>query len=159
MKCVLKNNKTSDRPNRSMRSFIYTGFLNLNVVVFLFIYLFIYFGFLGPHPWHMEVPRLNWICSWQDTPQPQQCRIPAVSVTYTTTHGNARSLTHWERPGIKPTSSWIPVRLISAGSWWAVPVVIIFIYLFTLWCDILVFTSIHHLFTSSCLIKWYFYLL
>ena len=25
----------------------------------LFIYLFIYFGFLGPHPWHMEVPRLG----------------------------------------------------------------------------------------------------
>ena len=24
---------------------------------FLFIYLFIYF--LGPHPWHMEVPRLG----------------------------------------------------------------------------------------------------
>ena len=24
-----------------------------------FIYLFIYFGFLGLHPWHMEVPRLG----------------------------------------------------------------------------------------------------
>ena len=24
----------------------------------------------------------------------QQCRVPAVSVTYTTAHGNARSLTH-----------------------------------------------------------------
>ena len=29
----------------------------------------------------------------------------ATSATYTTTHGNARSLTHRGRPGIKPTSS------------------------------------------------------
>ena len=28
------------------------------------------------------------------TPQPQQCQIPAASVTYTTAHGNAGSLTH-----------------------------------------------------------------
>ena len=26
---------------------------------YLFIYLFIYLVFLGPHPWHMEVPRLG----------------------------------------------------------------------------------------------------
>ena len=31
----------------------------------------------------------------------------------TTAHGNAGSLTHWSRPGIKPTSSWILVRFIS----------------------------------------------
>ena len=29
-----------------------------------------------------------------------------MSATYTTAHGNAESLTHWVRPGIKPTSSW-----------------------------------------------------
>ena len=33
-------------------------------------------------------------------PQPQQHKILAVSETYTTAHGNARSLTHWVRPGI-----------------------------------------------------------
>ena len=32
------------------------------------------------------------------------------SVTYTTAHSTARSLTHWARPGIKPTSSWMLVR-------------------------------------------------
>ena len=32
----------------------------------------------------------------------------------TTAHGNTRSLTHWARPGIKPASSWILVRFISA---------------------------------------------
>ena len=40
--------------------------------------------------------------------------IQAMTTTYTTTHGNARSLTHYVRPGIKPTSSWILVRFITA---------------------------------------------
>ena len=40
-------------------------------------------------------------------PQPQQCGIRTTSVTYTTAHDNAGSLTHWARPGIEPTSSWI----------------------------------------------------
>ena len=35
-------------------------------------------------------------------------------MTYTTAHGNAGSLTHWVRPGIEPTSSWILVRFISS---------------------------------------------
>ena len=32
-------------------------------------------------------------------------------MTYTTAHCNARSLTHWARPGVQPTSSWILVDL------------------------------------------------
>ena len=36
-----------------------------------------------------------------------------MSVTYTTAHGNAGSLTHWARPGIAPTTSWLLVRFIS----------------------------------------------
>ena len=40
--------------------------------------------------------------------------IQATSVTYTTAHGNAESLSHWARPGIKPVSSWILVRFIFA---------------------------------------------
>ena len=31
--------------------------------------------------------------------------------SYSTAHGNARSLTHWVRPGIEPASSWILVIL------------------------------------------------
>ena len=46
-------------------------------------------------------------------PQPQQCRIWAMSLTYTTAHANAGSLTQWARPGIKPASSWILARFIS----------------------------------------------
>ena len=45
--------------------------------------------------------------------QPQQCGIRTTSVTYTTAHGNARSLTYWVRPGIKPTTSWILVRFFN----------------------------------------------
>ena len=54
------------------------------------------FTFLGPHPWHTEVPRLgveSELLPWP-TPEPQQRQILAVSATYTTAHGNTRSLTH-----------------------------------------------------------------
>ena len=37
-----------------------------------------------------------------------------MSLTYTTAHGNARSLTHWVRPGIEPTSAWTWVRFVTA---------------------------------------------
>ena len=46
-------------------------------------------------------------------PEPQQCGIRATSVTYTTAHGNARSLTHWARPWIEPATSWFLVRFVS----------------------------------------------
>ena len=29
------------------------------VLKFIFLSLFFFFGFLGPHPWHMEIPRLG----------------------------------------------------------------------------------------------------
>ena len=65
-----------------------------------------FFAFLGQHPCHMEVPR--------PTPQPQQCQILAASVTYTTSDGNAGSLTHWAIPWIKPATSWFLVGFVSA---------------------------------------------
>ena len=40
------------------------------------------------------------------TPQPWQYQIWAASMT-TAAYGNTRSLTHWVRPGIEPTSSQI----------------------------------------------------
>ena len=43
----------------------------------------------------------------------RQLRIQVLSVTYSTSHCNARSLTHWARPGIEPTSSWILVGFIT----------------------------------------------
>ena len=47
------------------------------------------------------------------TPRPQQCGIWATSATYTTARGNTRSLTHWVRPGIKSTFSWILVGFVN----------------------------------------------
>ena len=41
---------------------------------------------------------------------PAYATATAASVTYTTSHSNARCLTHWARLGIEPTSSWILVR-------------------------------------------------
>ena len=38
-------------------------------------------------------------------------------MTYTTAHGNAGSLTHWARPGVKPSSSWMLVGFINC---WAI---------------------------------------
>ena len=48
--------------------------------------------------------------------QAQQSHMPAVSATYTTAHGKARSLTHCVRPGIEPATSWFLVGFISAAS-------------------------------------------
>ena len=59
---------------------------------------------------------LNWSCNCQPVPQPR-CQIWAMSVTYTTTHSSAGSLTHWVRLGIKLVSSWILVRFITC---WAI---------------------------------------
>ena len=40
--------------------------------------------------------------------------VRAASATYTTAHGNVGSLTHGAKPGVKPASSWILVRFVSA---------------------------------------------
>ena len=42
-------------------------------------------------------------------------RIQAVSATYTTVHGSIGSPTHWARPGLEPTPSWVLVGFISPG--------------------------------------------
>ena len=102
---------------------IYREIPELLLWSFQFPFFFFFFFFLGPHPWHVEVPRLgsNWSCSHWPTPQLQQHQIQAASATYTTGHSNARSLTHWSRPGIKLTSSWVLVRYVSTEPHWELP--------------------------------------
>ena len=60
----------------------------------ILILSFFFFFFLGPHLWHMEVPKRGVETELQlPTYAPsQQCRIRASSVTYTTAWGNAGSL-------------------------------------------------------------------
>ena len=86
-----------------------TRALDFSYVVFcLFCFVL---RFLRLNPQHMEVPRLG----------PQQRRIWATSATSATAHCKARSPTHWRRLGIKPTSSWILVRFVSAAPQWELP--------------------------------------
>ena len=51
-------------------------------------------------------------------PQPQECGIPAKSVTYTTAWSNARYLTLWAGTGVTHTSSWILVLFVSTEPQW-----------------------------------------
>ena len=41
-------------------------------------------------------------------------QIRAASENHSAAHCNARSSTHWGRPGIEPASSWVLVRFVSA---------------------------------------------
>ena len=97
---------------------LFTGPLTLLAVLLFNSDSFCFF--LGPQSRHMEVPRLgvNGSCSCRSTPQPQQLWIRGASVTYTTAHGNAESLTQWVGPGIRPISSWLLVGFVSAALQW-----------------------------------------
>ena len=90
-------------------------------LVIIIILLLLFCVFLGPRPRHMEATSLNQSCSCRSTPQPQQHRIWAASVTFTTAHSSARFLTHWVRPRIKPPSSRLLVIAVSAEPWWELP--------------------------------------
>ena len=82
--------------------------------IVLWVFWFCFVCFWGSHPWHMEVSRLGTELELQLPARPQQHGIWATCVTYITAHGNTGSPTQWVRPGIKPASSWILVRFISA---------------------------------------------
>ena len=61
--------------------------------------------------------------------QPQQHRIWAVSATYSTAHGNARSLTHRARPGNEPATPWFLVGFVNHCTTTETPgVILIFSY-------------------------------
>ena len=64
--------------------------LELGAVGSCFLFLFT----SAPAAWRFPGEGSNWSCSCRPTPQPQPRRIRAMSVTYTTAPGNARSLTH-----------------------------------------------------------------
>ena len=72
--------------------------------------IFFFFTFLGPHLQHVEVPRLGIEKKLQLLAYATATATRNPSAIFVRAHPNARSLTHWVRPGIKPTSSWILVR-------------------------------------------------
>ena len=101
-----------------------SGIYYLNQLHLHFYFILIYFSLLHFY-FHLFEGRTHYIwkfpgkgsnqnCSCWPELQPWQCRIWAVSVTYTTSHGNTRYLTHWAGPVIKPTSSQILVGFVTA---------------------------------------------
>ena len=80
----------------------------MRVGPYCLFYYYYYFVFSGLHLQCMEVPRLG-------------IELELLPLAYTTAHGNARSLTHWARSGIKPMSSWMLVRFVSAEARWELP--------------------------------------
>ena len=77
-----------------------------------FVCFFFFLLFFGLHLRHMEVLRLVLESELQRRPIPQQQWIQATPTTDAAACDNARSLIHWARRGIKPTSSrtlyWVP---------------------------------------------------
>ena len=72
-----------------------TGWVGPEPLGFRSLGFLVLFVLSGPHPWDVEVPRLGVESGLQLLrPQSQKRRIRGTSVTYTTAHGNARSLTH-----------------------------------------------------------------
>ena len=71
----------------------------------------------GPHQWRMEVPRLGVKSELQPPAYARTTETWDLShicnLHHTTAHGNARSVTHWARPGIEPMSSWMLVGFIN----------------------------------------------
>ena len=87
----------------------YTTFARSDALEMSFFFFF-FFWLLGPHSWHMEVPRLGVELKLQLPDYTTEMQNPSCVCD---PHGNAGTLAHWARPGIKPMSSWIPVRFLS----------------------------------------------
>ena len=90
------------------------------VSLLFFLFFFLHFRMIPAacSIWKFPGQGSNRSYSCQPTPQPQQQRIQAASVTYTTGHVNTRFLTHWARPEIEPASSWILISFLNAASQW-----------------------------------------
>ena len=111
---------------QDIRTIIIWFLIFLERWVFFIIYLFTYFCFLGLHVRHMEIPRLGVELELQlltyvtatatQDPGSEPHLWPTPQLM-----GNARSLTHWARPGIEPASSWIKVGFITDDPRWELP--------------------------------------
>ena len=76
------------------------------------LFFFFFPCFLGPHPRHMEVPRLGFKLELRHNHSNLGSELHLWP--YTTAHGNTGPETQWARPGIKPTSSWIHAGFVPA---------------------------------------------
>ena len=77
-------------------------------VFFFFLFFFLLFR-AKPTAYGCSQAR-GWIRAATASLHHSYSNLGSMSATYTTAHSNARSPTHWARPGIKPESSWTLVR-------------------------------------------------
>ena len=82
---------------------------------YLLSFFLSFFVFLGPHPWHMEFPRLGVKSELQLQAYTTATASQDLSHICDLQHSTWQcwSLTHWVRPGIEPTSSWMIVGFVS----------------------------------------------
>ena len=92
----------------------------LEWLFYLFVYLFIYFCFLGQHSRHMEVPRLGVEVELQLPAYTTATATPYLSCVCNLHHSSQqlRILNHWARPGMEPATSWFLVGFISTVPQW-----------------------------------------
>ena len=65
-------------------------------------------------------------------------------------HGNAGSLTHWARPGIKPISSWILAGFITCWATVGTPRQTVIFLIFRFWgAHVRVCVHVHHIHTGT----------
>ena len=100
-----------------LTGFVIFGLYYVDCITFMPSFLFFPFLFFSfrLHLWHIDMPNLGVELEFhlRARPQAQQHQIQATSGTCATAFGNARSLTHWARWGINPTSSWIPCWVLN----------------------------------------------
>ena len=77
-----------------------------------------FFLFLGPHPWHMAVPRLGVTSELQVPAYTTATAISDLSHICNLYHSSQHTRSP---PGIKPGSSRMPVRFISAAATMGTP--------------------------------------
>ena len=86
--CTFQYNLARNNPEQVyLKSYLTSWCLSI------YLFIFLSFVFLGPHPWHMEVSRLGVKLELQQPAYATDTatQIQATSVSYTTAHGNARS--------------------------------------------------------------------
>ena len=84
----------------------------MTVLPYFYYYFYIFLlKFLGLYPRHMEVPKLEIQSELQLQAYATATAMQDLSASVTC---NTRSLTHRARPGIKPASSWILGRFVTA---------------------------------------------
>ena len=91
-------------------------FIYMYICMYITMYIYFFFSFLfraAPTAYGNSQAR-GWIGAATAGLQLQQLRIRAMSATYTSAHGNARSLIHRARSGIEPASSPLLVMSITA---------------------------------------------